>query len=225
VSVSILAFIFDLDGVITDTAELHYLAWKRLADEEGIPFTREDNDRLRGVSRRESLNRILKGRPVDEATAQLWMARKNDYYLQLLNNLAPQDCLPGVADFLKDAQSTGIKIGLGSASKNARMVLEKLDLLNRFDAIGDGYSVVNSKPAPDLFVWVAGALHVSPTQAVVFEDAEAGIDAALSGGFWTVGIGCAKVGHAHIVVSDLTARTVVSLLDEFNALAARQSHG
>jgi beta-phosphoglucomutase len=146
VTLDIHAFIFDLDGVITDTAEFHYRAWQQLADEEGIPFTREDNDQLRGVSRRESLNRILKGRPIEEATAQAWMTRKNDYYLILLNDLAPQDALPGVAEFLDEAGSRGIKIGLGSASKNARMALDKLNLLNKFDAIGDGYSVVNNKP-------------------------------------------------------------------------------
>lgn len=217
------AFIFDLDGVITDTAEFHYLSWKRLTDEEGIPFTREDNDRLRGVSRRESLNRILKGRPIDEATAQAWMTRKNEYYLAYLNDLTPEDCLPGVVDFLKDAGNLGIRLGLGSASKNARMVLEKLGLLNTFDAIGDGSSVLNSKPAPDLFIWVAGALHVSPTQAVVFEDAEAGIDAALAGGFWTVGIGNANVSHAHLTMPDLASKSVVELLSAFNAVAARQS--
>lgn len=216
---SIQAFIFDLDGVITDTAEFHFRAWKRLADEEGIPFTRDDNEQLRGVSRRESLLRILKDRTVDEPTMQAWMTRKNDYYLDYLTTLTPQDCLPGVTDFLTETRAKGIRIGLGSASKNARMVLEKLELLSLFDVIGDGYSVVNSKPAPDLFLWVAGALHVSPDNAVVFEDAEAGIDAALAGGFWTVGIGSANVAHAHLVVSGLKALKVADLLEKFSAVA------
>lgn len=213
------AFIFDLDGVITDTAEFHFRAWKRLADEEGVSFTREDNDQLRGVSRRESLNRILKGVPVDETTAQAWMTRKNDYYLDYLNTLGPQDCLPGVVDFLTAARARGIKIGLGSASKNAPMVLEKLRLLPMFDVIGDGSSVVNSKPSPDLFLWVAGALRVSPDRAVVFEDAEAGIDAALAGGFWTVGIGSANVAHAHLVVPGLADMAVTDLLKKFSGVA------
>lgn len=219
------AFIFDLDGVITDTAEFHFQSWKRLADEEGILFTREDNDQLRGVSRRESLNRILKGRPIDAATAQTWMTRKNDYYLNYLETLTPHDCLPGVIDFLTAAQGQGIRLGLGSASQNAHIVLEKLGLLGRFDVIGDGYSVVNAKPAPDLFVWVAGALRVSPNQATVFEDAEAGIDAALAGGFWTVGIGNAKVGHAHITAPGLSSLTVSGVLERLSVVAARQTLG
>lgn len=207
------AFIFDLDGVITDTAEFHFLAWKRLADEEGIVFTREDNEQLRGVSRRESLNRMLKGRPIDEATAHLWMERKNDYYKDYLKHITPDHALPGVPQFLAAARAAGLKVGLGSASKNARDVLERLQLIDAFDAIGDGYSVVNSKPAPDLFVWVAGRLDLPPNQAVVFEDAEAGVDAALAGGFWTVGIGTANVKHAHLTapgVGELTVQTVLS---------------
>ncbi len=216
---SIRAFIFDLDGVITDTAEYHFRAWKRMADEEQIPFTREDNDQLRGVSRRESLNRILRGRAIDDATALAWMTRKNNYYLEWLNQLTPQDRLPGVVDFLEEARRAGILLGLGSASRNATLVLEKLDLLDMFDAVGDGYSVVNSKPAPDLFLWVAGALGVPPTDAAVFEDAEAGIDAALAGGFWTVGIGSANIRHAHVVTSGLHALTVPALLDKLSAVA------
>ncbi len=212
-STSIKAFIFDLDGVITDTAEFHFLAWKQLAEEEGIVFTREDNEQLRGVSRRESLNRMLKGRPIDEAVAQQWMERKNVYYKNYLTRITPDDALPGVPQFLAEARAAGIKIGLGSASKNAAEVLEKLQLAAAFDVIGDGYSVVNTKPAPDLFVWVAGGLHTPPNQAVVFEDAEAGIEAALAGGFWAVGLGTANVQKAHLTaphIADLTVQTVLS---------------
>ena len=219
-ALDIRALIFDLDGVITDTAELHYRAWKQLADEEGIPFTREDNEQLRGVSRRESLNRILRGRPIDEPTAQAWMARKNAYYLEFLKGITPADILPGVVDFLTSARSRGLKLALGSASRNAREVLERLDILSLFDVIGDGHSVVNSKPAPDLFLWAAGGLGVNPAHAVVFEDAEAGIDAALAGGFWTVGIGSANGGHAHILAPGGLAELTVDLLLEKLSLAA-----
>jgi beta-phosphoglucomutase len=208
----ILAFIFDLDGVITDTAEFHYQAWKHLADEEGIPFTREDNDQLRGVSRRESLNRMLKGRLIDEATAEAWMQRKNDYYRKFLETITPAHALPGAPEFLADARSRGIKIGLGSASKNAHDVLERLGLREAFDVVGDGYSVVNTKPAPDLFIWVAGGLNISPLQGVVFEDAEAGIEAALKGGFKTVGIGSANVNKANILAAGLDAIQVNDVL-------------
>lgn len=207
------AFIFDLDGVITDTAEFHYLAWKRLADEEGLPFTREDNEQLRGVSRRESLNRLLKGKPIEEATAQAWMTRKNDYYLDYLREITPDHALPGVTGFLAEARQEGIKVGLGSASRNAVGVLERLKLMDAFDAIGDGYSVVNPKPAPDLFIWVAGRLNSPPNHAVVFEDAEAGIDAALKGGFWTVGVGHSNVSQAHLIsesgLADLSVEAVM----------------
>lgn len=198
------AFIFDLDGVITDTAEFHYRSWQRLADEEGIPFTRQDNEALRGVSRRESLKRMLKGRPIDEATAQAWMERKNGYYVALLNEITPANVLPGALRLLDEARAAGIKTAIASASKNARPALEKLQIADRFDAVGDGYSVVNTKPAPDLFVWTAGRLGVPPQQAVIFEDAEAGIAAALTGGFWAVGIGSADVNKAHVLLPDLT---------------------
>ncbi len=224
-TLDIRALIFDLDGVITDTAELHYHAWKRLTQEEGVPFTREDNEQLRGVSRRESLNRILKGRPLAEAAVQDWMTRKNVYYLEYLLDLTPADALPGVIDFMTQARQAGLKIGLGSASRNAHEVLQRLDMLPLFDIIGDGYSVVHSKPAPDLFLWVAGGLAVNPRQAVVFEDAEAGVQAALAGGFWTVGIGSANVARAHLLAPQgLAGLRLESLLEQLNA-AARQTPG
>lgn len=214
-SVEIEAFIFDLDGVITDTAEYHFLSWKRLADEEGLPFTRQDNEMLRGVSRRESLNRLLKGKQIDEATAQAWMQRKNEYYVGLLNQLTPDDLLPGIRELITAAKAAGLKLAIASASKNANTVLERLQVRELFDAVGDGYSVVNTKPAPDLFIWTAGRLNVSPPNAVVFEDAEAGVEAALVGGFWVVGIGRANVDKAHILVektSDLRFETLMGQL-------------
>jgi beta-phosphoglucomutase len=215
---AIRAFIFDLDGVITNTDEYHYLAWKRLADEEGLPFSREDSEKLRGLSRRDSLIQLLKGKTLDEETMQAWMKRKNDYYQIYLSQITPQDRLPGVTQFIEDAQTLGIRIGLGSSSKNAREVLTRLDLFHAFDVIGDGCSVVNTKPAPDLFLWVAGGLRVTVTEAVVFEDAEAGIDAALKAGFWTVGVGSANVSRAHIVLPDLTAISPSELISRIDAL-------
>jgi beta-phosphoglucomutase len=197
-------YIFDLDGVITDTADYHYRSWRRLADEEGLPFTREDNEALRGVSRRRSLELLLKGRTLPEETMQEYMIRKNEYYLAYLEEITPADLLPGVKDFLDEARQAGIKLGLGSASRNARAVCESLGIVDYFDAFGDGYSVVNPKPAPDLFIWVAGGLNLNPQHCIVFEDAEAGIEAALNGGFWTVGIGPEeRVGAAHRVIEHL----------------------
>jgi beta-phosphoglucomutase len=213
-TLDIRALIFDLDGVITDTAELHYQSWKRLTEEEGIAFTRRDNEQLRGVDRRESLRRILKGQAIDEAVAQEWMTRKNGYYTALLRDLKPENALPGAAHFLEEARTIGLKTGLASASRNANMVLDKLELRPLFDVIGDGNSVARTKPAPDLFVWVAGALGVPPMQAVVFEDAEAGIAAGLEGGFWTVGLGDpANVGRAHVLIPDLSQASVKGILE------------
>ncbi|MBX3082277.1 MAG: beta-phosphoglucomutase [Anaerolineae bacterium] len=207
------AFLFDLDGVITDTAEFHYRSWKRLADEENIAFTREDNEKLRGVSRRDSLLLLLKGRVLSEADMLAWMDRKNGYYRDYLKDITEADLLPGVKGFLLTAKNHGIKIGLASASKNAKDVLDGLGVASLFDAVGDGYSVSNPKPAPDLFVWVAGRLATPPAQTVVFEDAEAGIEAALAAGMYAVGLGpIERVGKAHVVYPHLDGVNVDTVL-------------
>lgn len=197
------AFIFDFDGVIADTTELHYRSWQRLADEEGIPFNRQDNEELRGVSRRESLTRLLRGRPVDEATARAWMTRKNEYFLACLNEFTPASVLPGVVNLLDEARAAGLRTGIASASRNVHAVLERLQIADCFDAIADANCVANNKPAPDVFIWSAGRLGVSPSQALIFEDSEAGVTAALAGGFRVIGIGVAAVGGAHIRLPDL----------------------
>lgn len=215
---AIRGFIFDLDGVITETSELHYQSWRQLADEEGLPFTREDNEQLRGVSRRQSLMLLLKGKTISEAMMQDYMTRKNNYYHDYLQSMTPDDSLLGVREFLADARAKNIKLGIGSASRNARPVLEKLDLLDTFEIIGDGYSVVNGKPAPDLFVWVAGGLQLPPQDVVVFEDAEAGIAAAQAAGCKTIGIGSPNnVGKADKIVSGIDALTVDEVLEFFGA--------
>ncbi len=204
-----IGFIFDLDGVITDTAEYHFRAWKQLADAEGIPFTREDNEALRGVSRRESLRRLLKGRPIDEATAQAWMERKNNAYRALLREITADDLLPGAREFLEAARAAGIRVGLASASRNAPDVIASLGIAPLFDALGDGHAVKRSKPAPDLFVWVAGAFGLPVNACVVFEDAEAGVEGALVAGMACVGIGPAeRVGRATLTCDGLHAITV-----------------
>ncbi|MFB2768838.1 beta-phosphoglucomutase [Pelatocladus sp. BLCC-F211] len=203
-SPDIRGFIFDLDGVLTDTAEYHYLAWQKLADEEGLPFNREANEALRGVSRRESLLHIVGDRKYSEAQLQEMMDRKNRYYVESIENISPQDLLPGVVTLLDELKQAGIKIALGSASKNAQAVIEKLGIANRIDAIADGYSVQRPKPAPDLFLYAANQLGFEPSQCVVVEDAEAGIEAALAGQMWTIGLGpAARVGAAHIVLPSL----------------------
>jgi len=207
--------IFDLDGVITDTAEYHYLAWKRLADEQGIPFNRVDNEALRGVSRRESLNLMLKGRQIPESQAQAWMERKNDYYREMLSQITPADVLPGALPLLRELRQSGIKIAIASASKNARDVLNSLGLIDSIDVLCDGYSVSEPKPAPDLFLFAAQQLGLPPSVCVVVEDAEAGVEAALSAGMRCIGLGPpARVGKADMLRPSLEGLTLRHIMTE-----------
>ncbi|MBI9101728.1 MAG: beta-phosphoglucomutase [Spirochaetales bacterium] len=194
---NIKGFIFDLDGVITDTAEYHYLAWKRLADDEGVSFSREDNDQLRGVSREASLKLLLKGKVVTDDHFKEMAARKNAYYVDYIKGISPADMLPGVLDILKELKSRGIKISLGSASKNARTVIKGLQVGEYFDNISDGGSVKNAKPAPDLFLHAAKNLGLKPEECIVVEDARSGVEAGLAAGMVVIGIGPAeRVGEA-----------------------------
>ena len=184
------AMIFDLDGVLTDTSEYHYLAWKRLADEEGIPFTHQENDEhLRGVSRRESLMYILRGRNVSEAQIQEMMDRKNRYYNEMIKSMTPKDLVAGGRDLLSEIREAGIKVAIASGSKNCRTVLEHLEIMDYLDGVADGYSVANSKPAPDLFVYAAGLVQVPTPDCLGVEDADAGIEAIKTAGMQALAIG------------------------------------
>lgn len=206
-SLNIQGAIFDLDGVITDTAEYHYRSWQRLADEAGLPFDRQANEALRGISRRASLMKIIGDRSYSEEQIQEMMDRKNNYYVESIQEISPDDLLPGAKELLKELRNAGIKISLGSASKNARPVIEKLGIADLFDAIADGHSVERPKPAPDLFLFAAKELGLTPDQCVVFEDAAAGIEAALAGRMWAVGLGPEeRVGEAHVVLANLEIR-------------------
>ncbi len=217
--------IFDLDGVLTDTSEFHYLAWKRLADEEGIPFDRQLNESLRGISRRESLLRLLAGRSVGEAQIQEMMARKNRYYLEFIQNVTSENLSPGALDLLNELRAAGIKIAIGSASKNARMVIERLGITELVDVISDGYSVTRPKPAPDLFLHAAAQLGLSPARCLVIEDAAAGVEAALAAGMWVVGLGPrARVGAAHVVLFELAEVRWADLLDRLARSAEQGWH-
>jgi beta-phosphoglucomutase len=217
----ICGFIFDLDGVITDTAEYHFHAWQRLADEEGIHFTREDNEHLRGVSRRDSLMYLLKGRPVSEERIQEMMNRKNRYYLESIEKINPLDLLPGAEDLLNEVCAAGMKSALGSASKNAQEVVRLLGIRHLFDAVADGYSVERQKPAPDLFLHAAGQLDLAPHECVVVEDAAAGIEAARTGGFHSVGLGpVERVRAADVILPNLAG---VHLQDLVQRLGVAQS--
>lgn len=181
--------IFDLDGVITDTAEYHYQAWKRLADEEGLPFSRADNEQLRGVSRRQSLLLLLGDREVPESRMQKMMSDKNRYYQELLHHVTPDDLLPGVAALLDELDAAAIPYVIASSSRNARDVAERLGIAGRLAALVDGNGVTHTKPAPDLFRCAAAQIGVMPREALVVEDAAAGIVAALAAGLPALALG------------------------------------
>jgi beta-phosphoglucomutase len=222
-SLDIRGVIFDLDGVLTDTAEYHYQAWQRLADEEGIPFNREANEALRGVSRRASLMAIIGNRPYSETQIQEMMARKNRYYVELIQNITSKDLLPGAIALLDELRQQEIKIAIGSASKNAYTVIERLGIANKIDALADGYSVQQPKPAPDLFLHAAKLIGTAPAQSVVIEDAAAGITAALAAGMWAVGIGpAARVGAAHVVFPSLAGVTWADITAKLQAEIGNQ---
>jgi len=208
-STGIKAIIFDLDGVLTNTSEYHYLAWKRLADEESIPFTRTDNERLRGVSRRDSLELLLGDREVSEEQAQEMMACKNHYYQEFIQHVTPDDMLPGALELLQECRQAEVNVAIGSASKNTCAVVERLGIEHLVDAIADGYSVTRQKPAPDLFLRAAEMLGVPPANCVVVEDAASGIEAAKAAGMWAIGLGpVERVGAADLVFPDLSGVTL-----------------
>ncbi len=210
---TIRAFIFDLDGVITDTSEFHFLAWQRLAREEGLPFTRQDNEALRGVARRESLNLILKGKQIAETTAEAWMERKNNYYIELVKTITPGNLLPGASELLGEVRRAGLKVAIASSSKNARLVVERLRLGPALDAIVDGSMAARSKPAPDLFLKAAELLGIPPAMCMVVEDAASGIEAGQAAGMRTLGLGpVERVGKADLVLPDLSAARLADIL-------------
>lgn len=185
------AAIFDLDGVIVDTAKYHYIAWKALAQKLGFDFTEKDNERLKGVSRLTSLDILLEvgGISLPEAQKLALANEKNARYVSYIEKMNPGEILPGVQVFLNEMRAAGIKTAIGSASKNAPMILERLKLASFFDAVIDGNLVSKAKPDPEVFVKGAEALGVSPANCVVFEDAAAGVEAAHNGGMACIGIG------------------------------------
>jgi beta-phosphoglucomutase len=219
--VVIKGFIFDLDGVLTDTAEFHYRGWKRLADELGIPFTRQANEALRGIPRRASLLTILGDRQFPEERIEEMMERKNRYYLEFIRDITPRDLLPGARELLEEIRAAGLKSALGSASKNAAEVLERLGIAHLLDAVADGHSVARQKPAPDLFLFAAARLGLPPSECVVVEDAAAGIEAAHAGGFRALGVGPReRVGAADLVLPNLEGAHLKDLLEKLESASS-----
>jgi len=200
------ACIFDLDGVIVDTAKYHFLAWKRLTDDLGIIFTEEDNERLKGVSRMASLDIILEigGKKLAVSEKNDLADLKNKWYVERIARMTPDEILPGTLEFINELKRNSIKIALGSASRNTPMILERIGINNVFDAVADGNNVHKAKPDPEVFFKAAGMLGVEAARCAVFEDALAGVEAALNAGMICIGIGDRRIlKNAHMVVGGL----------------------
>ena len=206
------AVLFDLDGVITDTAEYHYRAWKALAEEIGISgLDRQFNEQLKGVSREDSLKKILTlgHKTVSPEEFAALAQRKNDNYVRMIQDVSPSDVYPGILQLLKDLRAADIKIALASASKNGPFLLKQMDLTDYFDAIADPAKVAKSKPAPDIFIAAAEAVGVAPQEAIGLEDSQAGIQAIKDSGALPVGVGRPEdLGTDIVVVPDTSHYTL-----------------
>ena len=205
------ACLFDLDGVLVDTAKYHFIAWRELAEELGFVFTEEDNERLKGVSRMASLDILLSigGLELDEATKLHLADRKNERYVSFITAMDESEILPGALAFLRECREAGIKTALGSASKNAMTILQNTGLAPLFDAIVDGTHTSRAKPDPEVFLLGAAKLGVEPEACMVFEDAEAGIEAAVRAGMDAIGIGSpGTLGAARLVIPSLAEMNV-----------------
>ena len=207
--------IFDLDGVIVDTAKYHYLAWHRLGKELGFDFTKEDNERLKGVSRMRSLDILLEVGNIEKTPEekQALAAKKNQWYVDYIMGMDESEILPGVLSFLDELRQAKIKIALGSASKNARTILERVGLTDHFDVIIDGNLVSKAKPDPEVFLLASEHLQIPPEKCIVFEDAQAGIEAGNKAGMLTIGIGDPhRLREANLVFPGFEDLTLLHLL-------------
>ncbi|MEM1121860.1 MAG: beta-phosphoglucomutase [Bacteroidota bacterium] len=213
------ACLFDLDGVIVDTAKYHFKAWKKMANSLGFDFSEVENEQLKGVSRMDSINLILSwgGMTLTEAEKIKWAAQKNEWYLEFLQQMDQNEILPGALAFIQDLQAKGYHIALGSSSKNAVLALTKVDMLHFFEAIIDGTKTTRSKPDPQVFQMGAEALDCQPNECIVFEDAASGVTAANTGGFYSVGMGSPdNLGHANLVLSSLENITIEEIIKQLN---------
>ncbi|MGL9892311.1 MULTISPECIES: beta-phosphoglucomutase [Enterococcus] len=205
--------LFDLDGVITDTAEFHYRAWKKLGEEIGISIDRNFNEQLKGVSREDSLTLLLAyGKKENDFSNEEFAAlakRKNEYYLEMIQEITPADVFPGIVPLLSELKDTGIKIALASASKNGPLLLDKMQLTDYFDAIADPSKVASGKPAPDIFLLAAKEIGLEATDCLGIEDAKAGIQAIIASGAYPVGVGRKEdLGEDIPIVADTSSLTL-----------------
>ncbi len=208
------ALIFDLDGVIADTVELHNRTWRQVMAEHNLTPSAAQLERSRGLARRDIFTLLFGDTVRDEAEIEAILARKNQLYHAMLAEMTPDDVLPGVRAWIDSARALGMRVAVGSASRNARLVLRQLNLTEAFDVIGDGMCVLHAKPAPDIFLWVSGALGVNPSRAVVIEDGAAGISAAHRAGCAVVGVGDGDVGAADIVLTSLAQMPLKAVLSQ-----------
>ena len=208
--------IFDLDGVLVDTAKYHYQAWRKLAKQLNFEFTEEENESLKGVNRLDSLKLILgwAGVNVSESLFNELADKKNSWYVEMIEKLNPSDLLPGVLEFLNELKTAGYRIALGSASKNAHLILNKTQIVNYFDAIVDGSSVSESKPNPAVFLKAARLIGLNARDCIVLEDAVSGVEAAKNAGMKVIGIGEAEIlTGADIVISGIDEMNIKVLVD------------
>ncbi|RYU94813.1 beta-phosphoglucomutase [Emticicia agri] len=213
------AFLFDLDGVIVDTAIYHYQAWKQMANGLGFDISEEFNEQLKGVSRMDSLDIILThgGIELSQEEKLALATQKNENYLNLVSKMSPEDILPGVTDFFAQVKKENIKTALGSVSKNAKLILESIGMSDDFDAIIDGTKIAKGKPDPEVFLKGAEELVVLPEECLVFEDAVAGVEAGKNGGMKVVGIGKKEVlTQADVVFENLVGVDIHELLAQIN---------
>ena len=211
---SLQACIFDLDGVIVDTAKYHFLAWKRLADHLGIHFSEEDNELLKGVSRMDSLEIILNiGKmKLSEDQKHEFAMLKNKWYVDYISRMTPDEILPGSLEFINELRNADIRVAIGSASKNTPMILERVGIKRLFDAVADGNIVSKAKPDPEVFLKAAEMVGIAPGNCIVFEDAIAGVQAALNAGMKCIGVGLPDVlTEAHFVISGLNEMSLKKL--------------
>ncbi|MBB6453240.1 beta-phosphoglucomutase [Salirhabdus euzebyi] len=212
-------FIFDLDGVITDTAEFHFLAWQKLAEKIGVSIDREFNEQLKGISRMESLERIIALDPslsLSDEEKESLATDKNEYYKQLIESIGSENTLPGIEELLKDIKASNVQIALGSASKNAQMVLDKLGLTTYFDYVVDAAKVAKGKPDPETFTTAADALGISYENCIGVEDAAAGVQAINGANMFSVGVGSEEyLANANYIVSDTLKLDFNQIIKEY----------